>query len=55
MWEAETMPEVLQIVTRFGHDGHVVYNMIVAAALDEEVLKHEEFPQADDVIRRFTL
>lgn len=55
MWEAETLPEVHKIVTKFGHDGNVVYNMIVAAALDEEVLKQEEFPQADDVIRRFTL
>lgn len=55
MWAAETMPEVHQIVTKFGHDGHVVYNMIIAAALDEEVMKHEEFPQADEVIRRFTL
>jgi homoserine acetyltransferase len=55
MWAAETLPEVHQIVSKFGHDGHVVYNMIVAAALDESVMKEESFPQVDEIIKKFML
>ena len=55
MWAAEQLSEAQEIMTKYGHDGRVVYNMIIASAIDEDVMKSSEFPQADEVIGRFTL
>jgi hypothetical protein len=35
LWSAETMYEVEEIVLLHGHDGLVVYHMILAATYDE--------------------
>jgi hypothetical protein len=35
MWSVETIEEVHAIIQKHGHEAQVVYEMIVAAALDE--------------------
>jgi hypothetical protein len=35
MWAVETLEEVQAIIDKYGHEAQVVYEMIVAAALDE--------------------
>lgn len=35
LWEAEDQASVNLVLTVFGHDAHVVYNMMVAASMDQ--------------------
>lgn len=35
MWSVDTLEEVQAIIDKYGHEAQVVYEMIVAAALDE--------------------
>lgn len=37
IWQAEDCKEVNRIVNIFGHDGYVVYNMILAHHLDTKM------------------
>lgn len=37
LWAAETEQDVLSIVRQFGHDALVVREMMVAAAMDEDM------------------
>lgn len=35
LWAAQTMDEVNAVLRVFGHDAHVVYNMMIAATFDQ--------------------
>lgn len=35
LWEAEDQASVDLVLKMFGHDAHVVHNMMVAAAMDQ--------------------
>lgn len=35
LWKAQTQREVQEIITIFGHDARVVYEMMVAATFDD--------------------
>ena len=47
LWTAQTQQEVNMILRVFGHDAHVVYNMMLAATFDEVT----DTPDADRVIK----
>jgi len=51
LWVAESYEEVNRILRQFGHDAHVVYNMMIAAAFDPV----EDTGAADKVIQQFRL
>lgn len=48
LWVAQSQQEVNSILRVFGHDAHVVYNMMVAATFDE--VEHTQ--DAERVIQR---
>jgi len=48
LWVAQSQQEVNSILRVFGHDAHVVYNMMVAATFDQIT----DTPDADRVIQR---
>lgn len=48
LWVAQSQQEVNSILRVFGHDAHVVYNMMVAASFDE--VEHTQ--DAERVIQR---
>lgn len=48
LWVAQSQQEVNSILRVFGHDAHVVYNMMIAATFDE--VEHTQ--DADRVIQR---
>lgn len=35
LWKAKTIPEVKEIITKYGNDAHVVFTMMMAAYFDE--------------------
>lgn len=35
MWAAQTPEEVRALINQYGHDGRVVYEMIIATAIDD--------------------
>ncbi len=47
LWVAQSQQEVNSILRVFGHDAHVVYNMMIAATFDE--VEHTQ--DADRVIK----
>ena len=47
LWVAHSQQEVDSILRVFGHDAHVVYNMMLAATYDQI----EDTPDADRVIK----
>lgn len=48
LWVAQSQQEVNSILRVFGHDAHVVYNMMLAATYDQV----EDTRDADRVIQR---
>jgi hypothetical protein len=48
LWVAQSQQEVNSILRVFGHDAHVVYNMMLAATFDQIT----DTPDADRVIQR---
>lgn len=50
LWAANTEQEAQAVIRVFGVEAEVVYNMIVAAAFDEELAKQEEFPEVIDIL-----
>ncbi|MBM4179622.1 MAG: hypothetical protein FJ211_09885 [Ignavibacteria bacterium] len=48
LWVAQSQQEVNSILRVFGHDAHVVYNMMMAATFDQI----DDTPDADMVIQR---
>ena len=48
LWVAQSQQEVDSILRVFGHDAHVVYNMMVAASFDQI----EDVSQAQQVIAK---
>lgn len=43
LYAASSFEEAKQIASDYGVDGEIVFNMLLAAAIDEEVIKREEF------------
>jgi hypothetical protein len=50
MWAANSLDEVSDIRRAFKVEGEVVYQMIVAAAIDDEVAVEEDFTIANQVL-----
>jgi hypothetical protein len=44
MWAARDLTEVQAILNVFGVAADIVYNMIIAASIDEQVAEETEFP-----------
>ena len=49
MWAVETLEEVQAIIDKYGHEAQVVYEMIVAAALDEG---EQDMSDAQDILNK---
>ena len=52
MWAAEKIEEVHTIIQKHGHEAQVVYEMIVAATIDEDVNKNIYFPQVEEIVEK---
>jgi hypothetical protein len=49
-WVAQTQEEVNVIIKTFGSEAQIVYDMIIAAAIEEETNKQTEFPQVLEIL-----
>lgn len=49
LWAAQSQGDVEQILDSFGHDAHVVYQLMIAASIDEV----EDTGLAQEVLSKF--
>ena len=50
LWACRTIEDVQAVIRVFGTEAEVVYNMIMAVAVDEELSKKEEFPEVMKIL-----
>lgn len=50
LWACKDIEDVQAVIRVFGQEAEIVYNMIVAAAFDEELAKQEEFPEVMEIL-----
>lgn len=50
IWHSNSRAEAQSLVRLFGLDGEIVYSMILAASIDEELQAREEFPEVMEIL-----
>ncbi len=50
LWECPTQEEVNQVIKTYGVEAQIVFNMIIAAAIDDDTKEQTEFPNVMEIL-----